>query len=168
MNEFIKKNRRMLEFYNFTAKIIGWVLIGITPFLIYSLILLRSQTRVDVHSFAYLLTIYNGIERYLFFGFILLGTSRFIRFLYADESQLGWILRNFEKFLYLYAVLIFIGIILACMDPSMRSNHVTLQEIGSYLLPQIISRTAQIFILIGLGHILRRILPVIEESKTLV
>ena len=168
MNEFIEKNIRLLEFYHFSAQIIGWILIGITPFFTIVLILLRSPRPTDIDSYLLLLSIRSGVVNFLFIGLILLGIARFIRYLYSEEQQPGWILRNTEIFLYVYAFLIAAGILIEFKNPGLYSSATTLQEIASYVIPQIMIRMAQVLIIVGLAHILRRILPVIEESKTLV
>jgi len=162
MNEFIEKNRRLLEFYHFTAHIIGWILIAMAP-----IIVVRNLSRTPAQSefqlYTLLFSIRAGILNFILFGLIVLGISRLIRYLYEEQSQPGWILRHIEKFLYIYALLIVVGFFIEFKHPSIH-----IEQLALYLLPQIIHKAAQVLILIGLGHIIRRILPVIEESKTLI
>ena len=98
----------------------------------------------------------------------MLTIARFIKYLYSEESRPDWILRHFVDFISIYALLIVIGISIKYMDPSFHKKGMPAQNIGATLLPQIIIDFAKAFIVIGLGHIMSRVLPVIEESKTLV
>lgn len=162
MNEFIEKNRRLLQIYHLAAKIIGWVLIAMAPiFIVVQFLALKGID--EHHSYLMLLPIRDAILSYMFLGLIILGIARFIRYLYEEQSQPGWILRHTEKFLYLYAVLVAVGFLIEFTKFSTYSSQAT-----SYLLIQLIHIASKVLILVGLGHILRRILPVIEESKTLV
>lgn len=169
MNEFIEKNKRFLQFYNFVAQIIGWVLIAIAPILMVASFFSRASMRRDENVYYLLLSIRDAVLGYLCFGLVVLGIARFISYLYEERAQPGWLLRYTEIFLYVFAALIAASIVIEFMNPFMHTKEISfLYKIGLYLLPRIVLKTSQILILVGLGHILRRILPVIEESKTLV
>ena len=172
MNEFIQKNRRLLKIYNYMAYIMGWILIVLTPILSYILILNSSGNKTkplaEIDRYYFILSIHSGIVNYFCLGIILLTIARFIKYLYSEESRPDWILRHFVDFISIYALLIVIGISIKYMDPSFHKKGMPAQNIGATLLPQIIIDFAKAFIVIGLGHIMSRVLPVIEESKTLV
>lgn len=171
MKDFLERNKRMLKFYHFTSRIAGWVLIGLTPMLSYILMLNRSSTvfkKTVISSYVFILCINKGIVSYLCLGIILLGISLLIKYIYSEETKPGWILDHFDKFFYLYAFLILIGMFIAYFNPEFHEGKASLQKVSSHLFPQMIINTAQIFILTGLGYIWKRVLPVIEESKTLV
>ena len=172
MNEFIQKNKKLLKIYNYLAFIIGWILIILSPVLSYILMIdssdgkTKSITQIDRYYF--ISSIHYGIVNYLCLGIILLIIARFIKYLYSEESRPDWILRHFVDFISVYALLIVIGISIKYMDPSFHKKGMPMHNIGATLLPKIILDFAKTFIVIGLGHITSRILPVIEESKTLV
>ncbi|MBN1972418.1 MAG: hypothetical protein JW787_02170 [Sedimentisphaerales bacterium] len=169
MNEFIEKNRKLLEFYRFVAKIIGWILIGLTPFLIYrSYYLLTTYPQEKDSTYLFLLNIRNFIVYYFCLGFILLGIAHFIKYIYSKESKVGWLLKHLNQFLYIYAFLMAIGNFIELKFPIIHKLGFLIQDSTTYLLTQIILTLTYILIIIGLGHIMSRILPVIEESKTLV
>ena len=166
MNEFIEKNRSLLRFYHLAAKIIGWVLTGVTPFLAVASILSRTD-QGSANTYLLLLSIRNFVVYYICLGLIFLVVARFIKYLYSEEPRPGWILRHFEKFLYIYAFLMAAGLYAEFLAPRFLYEGISSDEL-TYLLTRIILTLAHVLIIIGLGHIIRRILPVIEESKTLV
>jgi hypothetical protein len=166
MNEFIEKNKRLLQIYHLAAKILGWVLIVLFPIYAITDIHWLPSRPSRFNTFIMLMDIRHLIY-YLCLGLVLLGIARFIKYLYSEESQPGWILRQLEKFLYIYAFLMVVGIYVEFLHPAIPSNDISLKEI-IYLLSRIICTLAYVLIIIGLGHIMRRILPVIEESKTLI
>ncbi|MBN2591766.1 MAG: hypothetical protein JXA96_18005 [Sedimentisphaerales bacterium] len=168
MNEFIQKNRSLLKFYHIAAKIIGWVLIGITP--IYAFIWFKSLSTglEENYTFHLLQSIYILIVSFLCFGLIVLGVARFIKYLYSEDSRPGWTLRNLDKFLYLYAFLTATGIYIDFMQFTILIRAITLQDLSLFLFQNIIIKLSHVLIIIGIGHIMSRILSVIEESKTLV
>jgi len=101
-------------------------------------------------------------------GLVVLGIGQFIRHLFETESKPGWILRHAEKILYLYAALniLFAGYAVRTTYIAWREfpMKVALSNGFLYLVPPL----AQALLLIGLAQIVRRIMPVIKESKTLV
>ena len=169
MNEFIQKNKKLLEIYNYLANIIGWILIVLTPVLILILLLNRTGGNIrsisDVNIYFFVLSIHTGIANYLCLGLILLVVARFIKYLYSEEPKPGWLLRHFDKIIYLYTIVIAMGISLEYLP---QKKAITWQEILAYSLPVLIINAAKVFILIGLGHVMNKVLPVIEESKSLV
>jgi VIT1/CCC1 family predicted Fe2+/Mn2+ transporter len=128
MNEFIEKNRRLLQIYHLAAKILGWVLIVIFPFYAISDFRYLPSKPSRFNSFIMLLDI-----RYLIYslclGITLLGIARFIKYVYSEESRPGWILRHLEKFLYIYAFLMVVGIFVEFFHPAISSKGISLKEI---------------------------------------
>jgi hypothetical protein len=169
MNDFIQKNRGLLKFYHFVAKIIGWVLIGVTPVLLFITIndkTYRLHSNTD-KTYILLASIRTFLVYYICLGLALLGVARFIRFLYSEESHPSLILRHFDKFLYLYALLMIAGLNVEFLYTRIFSVGSSSDEI-KYLATRIVLTFAHVLIIIGLGYITHKIIPVIEESKTLV
>jgi hypothetical protein len=168
MNEFIEKNRRLLKIYCITARIVGWILlvvpaVGSVWTLLGSTYLRHEQNRI------WLLAWPENIVNIWILGFIALGIAAFIRYLFETECRPGWILRHSEGILYIGAVLIIVVVILKCVllvRTQWGGRHIDSLIFG--LLMSTVLCAAKVLILIGLGKILRRIMPVIEESKTLV
>ncbi|MBE0664920.1 MAG: hypothetical protein IH584_03790 [Candidatus Aminicenantes bacterium] len=170
MNEFIKQNRRLLKFYCTAALIIGWLLIigGFVWFI-------PTVTSIDINddykaANAHLYVISSMLFDFLLPGLIALGIVQFIRYLFEDTTKAGCILRNADRFFYMYAGFLIVRTYLQYFwnctwyAEVIESETSRLLFIQPFLLPAV----AKVLILVGLAQILRRILPVIEESKTLV
>jgi hypothetical protein len=167
MNDLIEKNRGLLELYYFAASIIGWILICMTPFLFILQIYSWSNFPVPRESQFYgmLNSSSKIILNYLMFGIVILCIARIIKYLHSEEKYSGWFLTHMEKLLYIYAILIIASIFIEYKNPSMSPPVITLKIIATYVLPLIIFKGAQVLIIMGIAHILHRIIPIIEESK---
>jgi hypothetical protein len=167
MNEFIKQNRKLLEFYCVAARIIGWVLL-IVPAIGFAINVLGPDRPYSANP-AFLLALPEAVVSIMLLGFIVLGVAAFIRYLFETECRPGCILRYAEAILYTGAVLIIAAAILKCffvMNTVGRTGHIDTLIVA--LLTSTVPSAAKVLILIGLGKILQRVMPVIEESKTLV
>ncbi len=172
MNEFIKRNRQLLSFYCVAARIIGWILLLSTPIRI-ALMLLLSGGSWPEHYGHPLSDILSPFPISLvMFGVVVLGVAQFIRYVFETEYEQGWILRHGVKIIYLCAV---VNIALAGVTILMIFNssggvpsqaRMLLRML--WVLHGLIPFLAKALLLVGLGRILQRIMPVIEESKTLV
>ena len=175
MNEFIEKNRQLLRFYCLAARIFGWVLIcgGTIWFLLFVLVTLAVSDAAGTTGWPYtsenfLYASVSFIFEFVLPGFIALLVAQLIRYMLENEYTPGWILRYGDKVLYVYAALLIGHNIL-----TYYILHVVLFEKNSpgrllLVQPLVVPLAAKVLILVGLGQILRRILLVIEESKTLV
>jgi hypothetical protein len=170
MNDFIKQNRRLLKFYCTAALIIGWLLIvgGFIWFI-------PTITSIDINddyqaADAVLYVISAMLFDFLLPGLIALGVMQFIKYLFEDTNKPGCILRNSHWFFYIYAVFLIVKTYLKYFWNSTWYAEVIESETSRLLFiqPFLLPTVAKVLILVGLGQILRRIIPVIEESKTLV
>ena len=167
MNAFIEQNRRLLKTCCVAAKIFGWLL------------LLFGSLATVGHSFALMTRIgkwdlfYDYFESMpwnviggVAFGVLALGVGQFIRFVIDEDCRPGWILRNAQQILYVYAV--FVGVFIIIMSVMAFPNWENWGEITIRLLGRTIHGAGKILLLIGIALVLKRIMPVIEESRTLV
>lgn len=102
-------------------------------------------------------------------GLIALLLAQLVRYMLESDYKPSWILRCGDKILYVYAALLIVQNILIYY--ALPSRVGLLGNGPGHLLlvqPLIVPLATKILILVGLGQILRRIIPVIEESKTLV
>lgn len=185
MNEFIEKNRGLLRFYCIAARIIGWgLLLMSVVFVIWMLLVGADSFRSFLtippyhtgrlghwHSFARWneqIDVLSLVVRFVLPGLLALGVAQFIRYLSERDYRPGWILRCAEGILYLYAVLLVTHLIFG----NIFSAKTVIPEMGFSTLPitlfPLLVTAAKVTILIGLGQILARVMPLIEESKTLV
>jgi len=168
MNEFIKQNRRLLEIYCLLAKIFGGVLtfVGFTAVIGHSLALISRAG--DIDSFLnYFKNMPWGIITFLPTGCLVLGLAQFIRYLFDDEYKPGWILRNAVQFVYLYAFVLAVILAIFCVIECSRYPN-QWYEIAYRGLSFVFYGGGKVIFLVGLAQILRRIMPIIEESKSLV
>lgn len=161
MNEFIEKNRRLLKIYCVAARIIGWVLlITAGTWTVSTLSGHMSFSRPVVMPITIFIRILVGL--------VILGVAQFIRYLFETEYQPGFILRHGEKILYLYAALQVTRITLLFFVDANRMGDSIYYSPWGFIVANGLPVFASALILVGLAQILRRVMPIIEESKTLV
>ena len=169
MHTFIEKNKDWLNFYRTAAMIIGWILLlggGVWfalvvkgPFEKVS----YDRGRLDILLYACSAFVFD----FSFPALIILWVTSFIRCLLVSEYKPGPILRNGKAVLYGYAIFLIGGAAIKYfwyikVAEQLNSSPTLFAQ------PLLLPIAAKILILIGLGNILKRIMPVIEESKTLV
>jgi hypothetical protein len=169
MKGFIEANKGLLKFYCVAARVIGWVLLLTLPVLV-ALILLRSRLLGQAPGPYPLPPLGDIVTPWrislVMLGGVVLGVGQFIRYVFEADYRPGWILRHGAVILYAYAAL---NIVLAghmvkvLFDWDLRTE-ILLMQVLFLLIPTL----AQALLLVGLGRILRRVMPAIEESKTLV
>jgi len=161
MNEFIEKNRRLLKIYCVSARIIGWVLLITAG--TWTVSTLSGYSSFSI-PFVMPITIFIRI----LVGLVVLGVAQFIRYLFETEYKPGSILRHGEKILYLYAALRVIRITLLFFVDAKRMGDSIYYSSWGFLVLNCLPVVAGALIMVGLAQILRRVMPIIEESKTLV
>jgi hypothetical protein len=168
MNEFIEKNKGLLKFYCVTARIIGWLLIILSamPSVLIPYIAHRGLRFYEYspEMFPMLDALLEVLFGRLPLGVIVLGVAQLIRYVSERQYQPGWLLRHGTGVLYLFAVLMFMG-------PVIRYCFLlpAIKPVDSFsIVMHLLADGAKMLILIGLGDILKRVMPVIEESRTLV
>jgi hypothetical protein len=169
MNAFIEQNKSMLKKYCITARIIGWIL-------------LLNGSSGAIWFYSDMISSIQSPERQLFkalffseapwqmlglvtTGIFVLGIGQLLRFLTDEDPKPGWILRNAKRLLGIYIVCIVISFIIGC---GYTLNYEDWTKLFGHTIVFVLSRGTKIFLLYGLVHILRLIIPVIEESRTLV
>ncbi len=171
MNEIIEKNRRLLRFCCDALRSIGQVvlILGLLSVCAITTLVLLSKFG-NWHApecfkmFIAMLPL--GAFNIIFIGIGILGLAQFIRYLVERNYKPGWILRHGEKILYLYALLTILSVVwVYTIAPSDFSPDI---YSGVSVILVAISTAVRVLILVGLGQILRHLMPVIEESKTLV
>jgi len=169
MNEFIEKNRPLLHSYCVGARIIGWLL------LVIALVMAVEKSFSgfsDINEKFRFLMIYRLCEQlalsFVLLGLVLLGLAQFVRYLSENDYLPGWIFRHADKILYLYVAALIISPILHQYFYMKATRYAGTVNLFLYLLSPILPAVAKGLIFIGIAQILRRIKPIIEESKTLV
>ena len=166
VHPLIEKNKRILGIYGILLRLVGWILLPLGGiWLMFRLVVLSSilgdwsMFWMELHAFP------SGVVQFILFGLLAIGLAQFIRCL-LQESPPGKLLRCGPVVLYVYAILSIVA-----GGGYTWANHVPPEPRGmiavqiSLLLLFVVGKA---FIFIGLGRALRQILPIIEESRTLV
>ena len=169
MNEFIEKNRRLLHFYCEALRTIGSLILILGLFSGCAMTTLVLLSKIGVRhapkSFDMMIAWPSGFFKFIFFGIGIMGIAQFIRYLVERNYKPGWILRHGEIIFYLYALLTIFNDVWVYManyhSPSLHTRVLV-------IFVTVFSTAVKVLILVGLGQILRRLMPVIEESRTLV
>ena len=171
MNELIEKNRRLLRFCCDSLRSIGQVVLILGVLSVCAITTLALLSKFGnwqaPKSFEMIFTMMPlGAFNIFFIGIGILGLAQFIRYLVERDYKPGWILRHGEMFFYLYALLTILSVVwLYTIAPSDRSAYM---YSGMSVILVVISTSVRVLILVGLGQILRWLMPIIEESKSLV
>ena len=171
MNEITEKNRRLLKFYCENLRCIGFLililgLLSVCAITI-SVLLSKFGNWHAPEAFKMIITMPLAAFNIFFIGIGILGLVQFIKYLVERDYKPGWILRHGDMFFYLYALLTILSVVwVYTIAPSYRSPSIYTQ-VGVIFLT-VISTAVKVLILVGLGQILRRLMPIIEESKSLV
>jgi hypothetical protein len=175
MNEFIEKDKRLLHFYCKNLRSAGFLILILGSLSGCAMIALVLGSKYVGWRVAepfekfekFLVYLPSSFLRITFLGIGILGLVQFIRYLVERDYKPGWILRHGDMILYLYALLTILSDVWVYMNaPSYNSPPFSAQVF--VIFATVFSAAVRVLILVGLGQVLRRILPVIEESKTLV
>ncbi len=164
MNEFIEQNKRLLKIYFIAALFMGWILVVFPG--IKTAWLVCNLWRLGRYKMVIFLELVFG---QVILGIFLIAVAQFIRFLTSHSYKVSWLLRYIDKIIYLYAIgkvvqMIILYIRLEVIAEDAGPHFSVWGSFTTYAIPS----TAFIMVLVGLGQILKRSIPVIEESKTLV
>lgn len=168
MNEFIEKNKSLLRSYCLSARIIGWLLIIMA--LIVAVVKPLYGFQVDKKFQLFMIySLYQQLAlSFVLLGIIVLGLAQFVRYLYESEYQPGLILRHGDKVLYLYALAMVAGPVLHYFFQMKVFGYARLDSLLLSFLALLLPAVARALIFVGMAKVLKRMVPIIEESKTLV
>jgi hypothetical protein len=109
----------------------------------------------------------SGLFMFLVFGMVALGISDVIRYLTKEDYQAGWLLRRGDKLLHFYAACVLLNsILIGLLDFPSASVPLVWWIVAIVIL--VLATLGKVLVLIGLGLLWRRMMPVLEEAKTLV
>lgn len=159
MNAFIKQNQDMLGLYAAVARIIGLIFILTATFPILQLLSFLATGPSSGSIGVAIFSLGRSLQG-LLFGIIIWGAAQLIKYVSTKQSRPPWLLRNAIIILYLGALMIMLPYL------SILQTLQSLPNILGYLLGLIIG-VAKMMLVIGLANILKKLIPVIEESKKL-
>jgi len=170
MNEFIEKNRRLLHIYSVTAQSTAVVLL-----ILAFIFIATGRAFSDAKSGSDLLNLlFHLFLSYMIPCSLAFLVAQFIKYLTKMDSKTAWILRHGAIILYVCAFFVVVNSIWQWLFYVVVIKHSVLDTLST--IPQkvlcifvsLLLTAIKALILVGLGQILRRLLPVIKESKTLV
>jgi hypothetical protein len=183
MKEFIERNSRLLRAYCFIARVIGWFLIlgGIVWIFAvekgFQSSVENSQVEADFW-FNTFVPIFGAhlassfLYDFVIPGFLAFAVGGLLDCLLRPKNRVPLILGMMDKLCYVYAVILIMKAFIAYnwLDKFLAISESEMSGSARIILMQPLfgPTLAKVLLLIGVGMILHRLLPVIEESKTLV
>lgn len=184
MVQFIEKHRRLLQAYCLIARILGWFLILGGVFWLFAIVkdfqsnVENIQVEADFWAYIVVPNFVAYLASSFVYDFVIPGILAFaiaglLDYLLRPKARPPLILGMMDKLCYIYALIL---ILKACIGYLWLVKFVKflaiseMSESARILLvqPLLGPTLAKVLLLIGVGMILHRLLPVIEESKTLV
>ena len=171
LSAFINKNERFLRLCCNLARFFGLLLLALVAIALIGILLLGilkdGWSAPNIQQFVKLLP--KVILRLVFPVFLLLGIEQLIKCLIVSDFKPNWILRFSDKIIYIY-----VSLIIANFVYTSTCTHKNINSSGNDILfaltfmPPAISTFVKVLIWIGIGLLLKRIVPIIKESKTFV
>ena len=181
MTQFIEKHRRLLQAYCLIARILGWVLfLGGIVWVFFFMKCMETipsgkirtpeEAREVFDVVTYIIT--SVFYDFIIPGFLAFAIAGLLDYLLRSMKRPPLVLRITDKLCYIYAAFV----ILKAINLNFWFERLTITQIPEIakqtqlllVQPLLVTTFVKILLLIGIGMILHRLLPVIEESKTLV
>jgi hypothetical protein len=166
---FVEKNRKLLRTYYFVMRIGGWAFLALVILTAAGKSFALATRYGDWQEFNRFLhhdvpwgTFTNGLPA----GLLALGIAQFIRYLLEDLKP-GWILRNSHKLFYTYTAILTVYYFWIGTTEVIIHFHEP-YDFPLRLIALVLFLSVKLLALVGVAEILRRLLPMFEESKTLV
>ena len=168
MNVFVEENKGLLRKCYVCANALGWVTLVLGWIAVFANIFALGTRLGDWEVFRefYFKSVPWGTINCLPIGFLALGIAQFIKFICEKDYQPGRVLRNADKLIYTYAVLFVVSVVIYFI--ANFSHWDSWAEIIVRTAGYVVWGIGKTMLLIAVALILKRIIPVIEESKTLV
>jgi hypothetical protein len=170
-SRFLIENRWLLKLCSDVARFCGLLaLLGTGVLVAVTVVVLTmfgsEGSDAAAKSFTRLLTMIPPI---LFYGFLALILAEFISYLLAEQGEPKWILRQGDTIIYayvLYSLAVFIYTAPQAASMEGASGMAFHRVFGLVLF--VASGVARVLIWVGIAIVLRKVVPIIRESKTLV
>ncbi len=156
----LEKNKKSIRVYCIVLRVAGWVLMAGGVFAAAHWLRYANNTTTDARMVRYFI-LPTVVVSYLYMGVFALGLAQLITYIFDREYKPGWLLRRADKVMYLYTALVLLKFFL----PYFHIFHLS----QWWQIPaRLLLMAAYLVILIGLARLLRLVMPMIEESRTLV
>jgi hypothetical protein len=168
-HRFLTQNRRFLKLCSDMARFYGVLCLILAGVVVLFAILAVSGSMGAEHRTRWLTTFqpFTRIPIVALRGLLALVVAEFISYLIADEGKPKWLLRHGDKIIYAYAIFLLVPAIRTGFFPPAGSAVDHSSNLGFGLIG-LLSTAAVVLMWVGIGITLRKVLPIIRESKTLV
>ncbi|MBN1510144.1 MAG: hypothetical protein JW955_25075 [Sedimentisphaerales bacterium] len=175
MKAIVEENKLLLRFYERGARILGWVLLcgGVVWLLMFVFwILAAIDAAGDLpwpgasRNVGYALTVF--ILSFVVPGSLALLIGQFIRYVLDREGTAGRMLRHGDWILYACAALLAGQALLSLMGWETVGARDPDEAGLVFVSPVLVPLLAKVLVCFALGQVLGRVLPILNESKTLV
>ena len=165
------------------GRVAGWAMIAMGLLGIVSIAALIRQRLylfiVPVYTHG---LVYNAVQSVgeILTGLVILGTVQFIRYATEESAEPRWLLRNGHVFLYLFAIFLFVtaglqnwpvtwnGVTdMLALTPDRTFPMGRALGVAMFALFALVQVIPKALCVLGLAVILRMMLPIVAESKTL-
>jgi hypothetical protein len=164
------QHKRLLGVFVNVARFLGWLLLVHFFLGLGGIIYYLSQTGDERASLIITSGIRESLMQALLPGLLALGLAQFLRYLTEEDYHPGWILRHADWICYLLAAMCLIEIValLSRILIMPQSTEALMLCLTGMISPNLASLLAKALLLIGVGVALRRLTPIVDESRTLV
>jgi hypothetical protein len=177
LKQAVEKNRPYLEIYCTLSRLMGWVLL-VSGGVLFFINGLQLASQIDQMIGTGHLTKFDAalvtipLQRMIQPGLLILLVAHLLRYILGKSAEPGWFLSAGKTILYLLSTTILFDLVPAgwyLQDLWSGKDHSLILAFlfgGTY--PNLLIVIAKMTAFIGLAQALRRVLPMIEEAKSLV
>ncbi len=165
-SRFIAENRWLLRLCAQVARFCGLLLLLGTGVLVAVMVVFSITMSEGSNAPSSRSEFLSKVPALLFYGFVALILAEFISYLLAEQGEPKWILRHGDKVIYAY-VLYSLAVFVRAAPQAVRVEGASgMDLLGLALL--VASGVVHGLIWVGLAIVLRKVVPIVRESKTLV
>jgi hypothetical protein len=175
MNAIVERNKTLLRFYERAAQVVGWALLcgGIVWLLMFIFWVLAAADAAGDRQWPGLArnagyAVSTFVLSFLVPGCVALLIAEFARYMLGAEGRPGLLLRHGDWILYACGVIVASETLVCLMGWGIAGARDPDQAGLLFAGPVLVPLLAKVLICIALGQVLGRVLPIIDESKTLV
>jgi ABC-type proline/glycine betaine transport system permease subunit len=171
-SKFLAANRGLLRLCAGVARFCGlFALLGTAVLIAVMIAVTTSDTRSLDAVAESRAQLQATIPHIVFYGFVALMLAEFISYLLAEQGEPKWILRHGDKIIFAYVVYATVMSVIAVAGVRGVEREISPlmpPHAHLYLAFGIVSIVVRTLIWIGIAIVLRKVVPIIRESKTLV
>ena len=170
MNNFIEQNKKLLLFYYWASRIGGWIFLSYASLagIGHSVALIsRMGDWNEFYRYCQHDTPWGIFSDGLPTGLVAIGISQLIWYLLETDHKPRWVLRHAYQLLYAYTVIL-LGYCCWAGTIDVLRHIDEPHDFPWRMILLVVFVLIKLLALIGVAEILRRMLPMIDESRTLV